>query len=616
MAETCIVCLGDLKNHNSVLDNPDTGSNSKGPLRVPNPDATLDKQQPATQDSEPELVAHLLPCGHFLHDECLKPWVERANSCPICRQTFNMVELSDSLGGPVISTYAVQDKQQVADIDPSLIIDDEDPHDLHTGPCFRCEAFGDDAELMYCDGCSNTCHVLCAGLDSVPRGTFFCQMCQEDPQILASNYRPTGTTRRARNRAARPQAWERVWRTVYDRLDFDLDFPFEQEDASAERRAAAQRREVQAWQRRFAVAERQGAATRFRDTAVILREHQRNRPSPESQEEIKAWNAFEKFRAMEESEEGQQNRNRRKRKSPTASPRDAPAASERKLKRPRTRAPNVGGGGGEASETVAESSRAAPPRSRPSAPRPRRPLPQGAGGPTFLQSLLNEVEANPGGTGSNSDHVDYGSDFMSGNERSPSPRNDSSPDGSPTASNHPSPRAMTPPPHSPVARPASPAPLTSIITPIYPPAPEFSPFSPAETTPQRARSKHRTANSSSPAQSPSHSPTRAPISYEMKAEIQKMVTAALKPHYQRKELGKDAYTDINRDVSRMLYDKVWDAGGLIDVATRDRFQRVAAEEVALAVKVLKKPDQPTETPPEAVDSAAPDTPTFTAVVRA
>jgi hypothetical protein len=74
------------------------------------------------------------------------------------------------------------------------------------------------------------------------------------------------------------------------------------------------------------------------------------------------------------------------------------------------------------------------------------------------------------------------------------------------------------------------------------------------------------------------------MSYEMKQEIQKMVTAALKPFYSRREVDKDKYTDINRDVSRMLYDKVWDAGGLIDQAARDRWQKVAVEEVTQAIK--------------------------------
>lgn len=71
-----------------------------------------------------------------------------------------------------------------------------------------------------------------------------------------------------------------------------------------------------------------------------------------------------------------------------------------------------------------------------------------------------------------------------------------------------------------------------------------------------------------------------------------MVKTALKPHYHRKEVDTDSYTSINRDVSRMLYDKVWDAGGLVDQAARERWQKVAAEEVAVAVKgkALKKTD--------------------------
>ena len=66
-----------------------------------------------------------------------------------------------------------------------------------------------------------------------------------------------------------------------------------------------------------------------------------------------------------------------------------------------------------------------------------------------------------------------------------------------------------------------------------------------------------------------------------------MVSAALKPLYLKQEVTKDEYTDINRDVSRMLYDRVGDAGALADHRTREMWQKVASDEVDSAVRALR-----------------------------
>lgn len=46
-----------------------------------------------------EDVATLIPCSHTLHNDCLAPWIEKANSCPLCRTSFNVVNVSRVLRG-------------------------------------------------------------------------------------------------------------------------------------------------------------------------------------------------------------------------------------------------------------------------------------------------------------------------------------------------------------------------------------------------------------------------------------------------------------------------------------------------------------------------------------
>jgi hypothetical protein len=105
MSETCIVCLGEfgeIANPLGPADTTDAKLDDGAPLGDAGRSEEIAVAAPPKSADESVLIAHLLPCGHNLHDECLQPWVERANSCPICRQKFNQVDCSYTIGGELL----------------------------------------------------------------------------------------------------------------------------------------------------------------------------------------------------------------------------------------------------------------------------------------------------------------------------------------------------------------------------------------------------------------------------------------------------------------------------------------------------------------------------------
>lgn len=533
--------------------------------------------------------------------------MERANSCPICRAPFNSVELSHTLGGPVVSSYPVADKQQVAEIDPSMLVDEdfEDP----ASPCLVCSEYGDDERLLLCDGCDGAAHTYCMDLEAVPVGSWYCTFCQnEQTQERQRNHRPRPRTRARQIRAHQTQGgstWTRIWQSVFRQLDFDLDFPFANDDETpSSSRTLSQRREFREWQRRFQVADRQGGATRFRAAASALLERTplaNVKPVEESQEEIRAWNHYEKARELSQGSVAGV-----KRKSATTSPSDRDPEPERKLKRPGTRHPR------EQAEPSAIDARSSSGSRRytNSSPRPAQPVPSrgprpgmdaNGAGPSFLQSLLREVETSNTDRGAPNAATSLNVNVSISDHTTPLV---SSPGPSPVTSNHPSPRpnSVSPPPFV-TSRPCSPTPLTSSVRPmlngsrttrILPYSLSDGPQSDSDSSDsshvhtRHPRSKARLSPNVSPSRLSDASPTRKQMSIEDKSAIQQMVKAVLKPRYRKEEINADQYTDVNRDVSRMLYDRIGESSVLTDPEERERFERLAAEQVENAINAVKE----------------------------
>lgn len=491
-------------------------------------------------------------------------------------------------------------------------------------PCSICGEDDNEDVMILCDGCEVASHTYCVDLDSVPFGHWFCEACGNERALdymcpLPSPQQPhhptdrrtRGQQRRLRNQnQASSSNWARVWQSVWDRLNIDLDFPYDDSHPASQIRRSrheytSERQDIRQWNRRFQVAERQGGTNRFRDTASTLLDlHAVRKKSEaselESREEIRAWNALEKAREIQANWPSA----KRKRKSATASPSDVEPAPqpERRLKRPRTRRTQDLG---ESSSDAATEPSAARRRSNALAMTfnsgTNTDLTSSRHSPSFLQSLLIEVEASAAPDETKGQIRPPPSSALTPSAEYPSPY-PSSPGLSPTSSNHPSPRPLsTTPPPFPITRPGSPTPLTSKVEPIFPP-PEFSPSrspllevaqpgSREAQIPDRTRSRNQsrfrgqTSAASSTPRSEEVSPARVSMSFSAKTDLQKMVSAALTPHYKAKAVSKDQYTDINRNISRLLYNHVGDIDTLDDDA-RDGWERFATEEVSKAVEAL------------------------------
>ena len=511
------------------------------------------------------------------------------------------------------------------------------------GPCQICREDDNEDVLMYCNECNKLYHTYCVDLQEVPVGHWFCETCRAQrevvythpcpPQGSRPSARPLGWRTRAQRRRAdnreqvNDESWNQVWRTVWDCLNLDLDFPDDEElTATAIRRHRqrneSHRREHDAWQlrRRIAHLHRPGnrldittssganhwapSTTHRGQTQSIRTRHHPGTPEQEPAENRIAWEAFDQARQEESNASKVSPPNHKKRKSVARSPAEhAAARSERHSKRSRT----------EQSLGSAEASGRSSPSPSMGRHLPKR-TPSRAGhsleaittdrassGPSFLQSLLKEVEDSsaPNTSRASSSHRPSPLDALSpvNGYYSPQP---TSPALSGSPSTHSSPCALSITPPLPYSRPESPS------------APSWRP--PCSTSPRdhlnlsspeplgnslhgrKSRlpagvevTAHRIQQSSPPpsrSRSNDSSPTRQPMSTHTKHDVQKMVSAALRPHYQRRDISRAEYTMINRDISRQLYDRI-DNFEALGIEGRAKWERMAGEEVDRAISQLQ-----------------------------
>ncbi|RKF73016.1 PHD and RING finger domain-containing protein [Golovinomyces cichoracearum] len=571
------------------------------------------------QNNDMRAVAVIKPCNHFLHNHCLREWSQIANTCPFCRQAFNLVEVHDAVGGKIISSYPVKDKKQVATLDPGIWLPEEEEEEENDS-CPICNESTNPEALLLCDFCDANYHTYCVGLDEVPHGDWFCMECVDisvlhRPGTVGVNQtglisrnrvpRTQATLRRTRQRLRNDNwlgPWNQIGHRIHGATGLDIDFS-EDEDVTSWRRlnqnSGTEHTERNVWRVRMNIARRQGADW----TSPAL--SPRNPTPVESVEESMAWGDFEKAKEIDTTSPKAKKRKSRlivASSSASSATNYGEPQPQRKLKRPRTRRvldqP-------ESSSSVISSSLLDISNGLASESPSDLINMDSNYEPSFLSSLLREVDMasrqgddrQPLTTNTNTPtpvtslSLNYSSSIMS-----PSPLSHSKRDKIPKSS-----------PCRIKSRSISPLPLTSRVEPVFSlvenspkrvqiPSPKqlskksagtelFHPLPIKEAHVSRSsfHNEHVLAYEDSP--SSTVSSARATLSGETKRDISKIVKSALAPHWRSAEINKTQYGCINRDVSRKLYEIF--AENSLDGKEIGLCEEIATAEVATALESLK-----------------------------
>ncbi|KAK9469770.1 hypothetical protein V1512DRAFT_17533 [Lipomyces arxii] len=276
-------------------------------------------------------IARVVPCGHQLHNECIKLWIEKANSCPACRTKFNTVEVLHTVASQPVSTYHVDDKVQATEVPDDFDLDDDVEFALTEEPesaCLICDSDRCPTEMVLCDSCDAPYHASCLGLDCVPAEAWYCPSCVDNHLVSESimraanrRYRAPRVRRVARRARASTRAntrhsseWNRAWQDVWDRLNNDMCDNQDESGSARSRRARRKRRNIsndpaeearldakewRVWNLRLKIAESTGGPAFFRTPTGLMFDSQSQEPQ-ETPEMRESWHMLEEALDIQE----------------------------------------------------------------------------------------------------------------------------------------------------------------------------------------------------------------------------------------------------------------------------------------------------------------------------
>lgn len=149
-------------------------------------------------------------CIHIFCYECINKWATtRENTCPLCKQKFNLIKYHDMSGKPL--EKQIEDKRQ--NIDGGDYVEEDEVDQNSEDFCYICASDQNPYLLMICDLCEfKVCHSYCAGFgNQVPIEDWYCRYCVEaaSSEVEPSNLEDSEASRAVYSFAVNQEELER-----------------------------------------------------------------------------------------------------------------------------------------------------------------------------------------------------------------------------------------------------------------------------------------------------------------------------------------------------------------------------------------------------------------------
>ncbi|CAH8832347.1 unnamed protein product [Trichobilharzia szidati] len=175
-----------------------------------------DHQCPICCEKIQKPVATPESCNHAFCYMCLKEWSRVRHECPLDRGSYELILLSDRVGGPITKRVNAPPVKQQPPETPPLELDTN---------CEVCQRPDDEAHLLLCDHCDRGYHTYClpTPLSSIPDGDWFCPDCVRHrvvpPDSTSNNAVDTQIRRTTRRRLIDSEAEESDNDELYTTLE-------------------------------------------------------------------------------------------------------------------------------------------------------------------------------------------------------------------------------------------------------------------------------------------------------------------------------------------------------------------------------------------------------------